>query len=437
MNAPTSRLTLLPFTCIVLALLTASAPLLHAQNRDASPRFPEPAQVVSDYPDPVQRAAAFTVLAEALAQAAPKPISQPDTARILKYNGASNALLAQEMIINGQGSQDYQAFNARYNQLTNDASFLQSILDRYRLNGLPTYATPPPTVEQEMKYDVPTHLPQALPWILVAGILPMALAAWLVLRGSGIGRKILPVPASVVGGLPPLPKALQVVSLPGVRYAAYVLSGRVLDIQTSSHSSSHTTTTGGEIFQSSTGQVHTTPVQSWTTVINKRETLIWVRTPDNREAPWTLMNSNFQCRVGQIISILVRPVRDGGEILLAYNHTTGVLERNEAIRKSHEPRGNELGQWAANIAGGFVAAKVLSYFLPMYGGGRTRHGLRRLLDRRHPHAHHRLLLHHHPPGQDLHLAASQRPLQHTLSSRLSPILRARHWPPLQNLPRLK
>lgn len=369
MHLATMRLTVLAFICIAFALLPAGVSPLRAQNQDASPRFPDPAQVTADYPDLTQRAAAFTVLAEALAEAAPKPISRADNARIMSYQGASNVVIAQQAMMNGEGSQAYQDFKARYNQLTNDANFLQAILDKYRLNGLPTYATPPPTVEEEMKYDVPTHLPQALPWILVAGILPMALAAWLVLRGSGIGRKIFPVPAPVPGGLPPLPKALQVVSLPGVRYAAYVLSGRVLDVQTSSHTSSHTTTTGGDTFQSSTGQVHTTPVQSWTTVINNRETLIWVRTPDNREAPWTLNNSHFQCRVGQIISILVRPVRDGGEILLAYNHTAGSLERNEALKKSHEPRGNELGQWAANIAGGFVAAKVLALFLPMYGGG--------------------------------------------------------------------
>jgi hypothetical protein len=364
-----TRLSFLMLTCITLGFVNASLTPVRAQNQDASPRFPEPARVTADYPDGAQRAAAFYVLSEALAQAAPKPISKTDYAKLFSYQGANNAALTMETMTDGTQSPAYHDFQTRYNQLCNDPTFVQGLLDKYQLNGLPTYATPPPTVDEEMKYDVPTHLPQALPWILVAGILPMALAAWLVLRGSGIGKKIYPVPPPERGGLPSLPKALQVVSLPGVRYATYVLSGRVLDIQTSSHSSSHTTTTGGQVIQTGSGQVVTTPIQSWTTVTNIRETVIWVRTPDNRETSWTLYNTNFQCRVGQVISILVRPLKTGeGEILLAYNHAAGTLEKCSALTKSHEPRGNELGQWAANLAGGYVAAKVLNLFLPMYAG---------------------------------------------------------------------
>lgn len=360
------------FALAALAVITAVVSPLRAQSGDISTRFPEFTQVNADYPSAAERSAAFYVLAEALAQASPKPISRGNYAKLFKYQASSNAIISQQMIENGTQSQAYRDFNTHYNQLTNDANFVQALLDKYRLNGLPTYsgsAVAPPSVEDEMKYDVPTHLPQALPWILVAGIVPMALAAWLVLRGSGIGRKVYPVPAPVRDGLPALPKSLQVVSVPGVRYATYVLSGRLLDVQTSSHSSSHTTTTGGDTYHGPSGQTHTTPIQSWTTVTNIRETVIWVRTPDNRETSWTLYNTPFQCRAGQIISILVRPLRSGeGEILLAYNHTAGVLEKCSALTKSHEPRGNELGQWAANIAGGYVAAKVLAHFLPMYAG---------------------------------------------------------------------
>jgi hypothetical protein len=220
-----------------------------------------------------------------------------------------------------------------------------------------------------MKYDVPTHLPQALPWILVVGILPMMFAAWLILRGSGIGRKIFPVPALGYGALPPLPKALQVVSLPGVRYAVYPLCGRVLDVQTSSHTQTTSHTSGGDTYQMPDGSIRTTPVQGWSSHKTTRETLIWVRTPDGRESSWTLFNSNFQCRVGQIISILVRPLKDGtGHILLAYNHAAGVLAECPALAESHEPRGNELGQWAANLVGAYVAWKVLALFLPPYAG---------------------------------------------------------------------
>ncbi len=353
-----------------LALIGASILPVRAQSQGAAARFPEPARVTADYPDDAGRAAAFYVLSEALAQAAPKPISRDDYAKLFKYQAASNAVISQHMITDGTQSQAYRDFNTRFNQLSNSAPFVQVLLDKYHLNGLPTYASPagrPPTAEEELKYDVPTQLTRALPWILVAGILPMALAAWLVLRGSGIGRKIFPVPVPVPGGLPALPPSLQVVSVPGVRYAVYTLSGRVLNVQTSSHTSTHTHTTGGDTYQSPTGQIHTNPIQSWTSRSTTQETVIWVRTPDQRETSWTLFNSTFQCRAGQIISILVRPLRSGeGEILLAYNHAAGVLEKCPALTKSHEPRGNELGQWAANIAGAYVAARVLNHFLPMY-----------------------------------------------------------------------
>lgn len=351
---------------ICLVLMAEIALPLPAYAADASSRFPDPAKVAADYPDKAQRAAAFYVLAEALAQAAPKPLSRADSTLLLKYQGTSSSIVTMVMMSEGNQSPVYRDFNTRYNQLTNDANFVQALLDKYRLNGLPTYAAPP---VDESKYDVLTQLSRASPLMLAGGIITMLLAAWLVLRGSGIGRKIYPIRPPVAGGLPALPQSLQVVSIPGVRYATYVLSGRVLDIQNSSHTSSHTSTTGGDVYQSSTGQIHTTPVQSWTTTRTTRETVIWVRTPDNRETSWSLFNSNFHCRNGQLISILVRPLKTGeGEILLAYNHTAGTLEKCEALKQSHAPRGNELGQWAANIAGAYVAWKVFDLFLPAYSG---------------------------------------------------------------------
>ena len=77
-----------------------------------------------------------------------------------------------------------------------------------------------------------------LPWAIgfsLPCLIPMAIAAWFVLRRSGIGRKIYPVPAPMPGGLPALPKPLQVVVLPNVRFAVYVLSGLVLNVRGEIH----------------------------------------------------------------------------------------------------------------------------------------------------------------------------------------------------------
>src|SRR5476649_2936929 len=54
---------------IALAFLIAGISLAPAQAPDASARFPQPTKVSADYPDRAQRAAAYYVLAEALAQA--------------------------------------------------------------------------------------------------------------------------------------------------------------------------------------------------------------------------------------------------------------------------------------------------------------------------------------------------------------------------------
>ncbi len=71
----------------LVAFLFISASVTTSRGQDASARFPDPARVTADYPDDAQRYAAFTVLAEAMAQAASKPISKADYAKINAYQG--------------------------------------------------------------------------------------------------------------------------------------------------------------------------------------------------------------------------------------------------------------------------------------------------------------------------------------------------------------
>ena len=81
---------------VALSLVLFAGYASPARAQDASPRFPDPVRVVADYPDDAQRYAAFTVLAEAMAQAAPKPISQPDYARINAYQAGANTVLVRQ-----------------------------------------------------------------------------------------------------------------------------------------------------------------------------------------------------------------------------------------------------------------------------------------------------------------------------------------------------
>ena len=82
------------------------------------------------------------------------------------------------------------------------------------------------------------------------------------------------------------------------------------------------------------------------------------------EASWSIYDSPLECRPGNIVSVLVSPRKDGsGDILLAYNHAMGRLERTREIENACSPRGNELGQWAANLAGAAAAWETMKLFL--------------------------------------------------------------------------
>jgi hypothetical protein len=72
---------------------------------------------------------------------------------------------------------------------------------------------------------------------------------------------------------------------------------------------------------------------------------------------------------------LCRPLKDGsGDILMAYNHATGRLERTRELETALSPRGNELRQWAANLAGAATAWEVQKLFLAVHIDGKLNMG---------------------------------------------------------------
>ena len=156
-----------------------------------------------------------------------------------------------------------------------------------------------------------------------------------------------------------LPKNLQVVSVPGVRYAVYVMSGMVLENKSTTHTRTSTTVTGGGTIQTTDGRTVTGLPQTHYHTSTSVENIIWIRQPNGMDAQVSIFDSNFQCRAGHLISVLVRQGKDGGYILLGYNHSMGALTLCPALDESHEARGNELGQWAANLAGGVVAWEMM------------------------------------------------------------------------------
>jgi hypothetical protein len=393
-------------TLVVMGFIAGG--ILPSRVQAQSANFPAPAQVNADYPDDAQRFAAFNILYDDFSRVARKPLSNSDYAKSFAYQASSNMIATQQMSKDGAGSQAYRDFNARCNQLLSDQAFASSVVEKYQVPALrvrqfapATSPSPPPVASPASATPVPTngssvgmaHTGPSVPhFALAAGAsvvgwmnqngpilfiivliiffsvcsLVMAVAAWLVLRLSGAGRQVLPVPAPIPGGLPVLPKKLQVVSVPGVRYAVYVLSGIVLENKSLTHTKSYTTTTGGGTFQTTGGQIVTGVPQVTHHTSTSVESIVWVRQPNGIDAQWSIVDGNFQCRAGHLISVLVRQGKDGGYILLAYNHSMGRMEWCPALDESHEARGNELGQWAANIAGGYAAWKIMAEFIPSH-----------------------------------------------------------------------
>jgi hypothetical protein len=371
-------------------VLGAVVPSVLAQNQDVSSQFPEPARVTADYPDDVQRWGALNVLYAALNNAAPKPMSKAAYAKFFAYGSAYNAIATSKMA----NRQAYADFNSRCEQLFAKPGFGRSVLEKY---GLTAYARRQPTPTQPTPAQVPANssppsqrivlpspqqernftndewpYPQSFP-LLLFFLLPVAFCTWVALQVTGSGRAILPTRPPLPGGLPELPESLRVVRVPGARYAVYVLSGMVLQKEENVHTHSWSSTTPGSTTHMGGGQFHHTPGQTTTHSETTREEIIWVRTPQNLEQSWTLYNSGVRLRPGQIVSVLVRPLpKDTGDILLAYNHTTGTIEKCPAMEKAHGNQGfirREIVQWTGNLACGLGSAIVTVRYLPAYVHG--------------------------------------------------------------------
>jgi hypothetical protein len=400
---------------VLIALSSPGAPPLRAQ--DIAAQFPGVEQVKADYPDDAQRSAAFSLLSDALNRAEPKPVSRDAYNKIFDYQGNANAILSLHMMNGAMQNGQYRAFNVQVDQCLDDTNFRRGVLQKYGVESLaqhplprpPGYTPPlpvtpgqaqaqqaqaqaqqaqsqaaalvkmlspaPPRPVQrpifEADADVFDQMPKLIFFSLL-GLPAMALAAWLVLRRSGIGRKIYSAFPPMPGSLPALPPALQVVKLPNVRYAVCTLSGLVLDVRRQVHRRTVTTTTPGQEVRDQYGTlVSSTPGTTTSHTTSTNETIVYVRAPNGREDTWSLFDSSFDCRPGNIISVLVRPLKTGeGHVLMAYNHATGRLDRTRELDTAHSARGNELGQWAANLAGACVAWEVQKLFLP----SRDEHG---------------------------------------------------------------
>jgi hypothetical protein len=190
---------------------------------------------------------------------------------------------------------------------------------------------------------------------------------WLMLNRAGKKRLSTPPQLNTYGDLPPLPESLQVIQLPGVRYYVKTFSGLVLGKDTAIYTSSYTETTPERV-ETIGGMEKRTPGQTTTTRTSRRVDTLRIRTPDGREATWTLTGSSGdRIFVGQLITCIARPVKaDYSEFVLVYNHNTGeFVQVEEGLDNAHRPGGfvGWLAQPLSTLVGSVGFAILVAYFL--------------------------------------------------------------------------
>jgi hypothetical protein len=216
-----------------------------AQNQDGTGMFPDPGKVTADYPDEVQRYAAFSTLYDALIVDAPKPMSKANYEKSFTYTAVYNGI-ENEHLMAGRQSPVYQTWAAQRDKMIDDFTFRRSVLEKYHLAALTPIARPPPpsavntapgyqpssgqaaqttfvlpNVNQQI-YDQSSPgerlnrlCVRAFPVVAVS-LVAMIWLPWLMLGRSGIKSRFTKPPTlEPDGNLPPLPESLRVIPTAG------------------------------------------------------------------------------------------------------------------------------------------------------------------------------------------------------------------------------
>jgi hypothetical protein len=336
------RLAMLTAVAFIAAIMLSAT----AAAADLGARFPDPRQVIGDYPDEVQRYVALEALEHELNRDVPRPQSRATYQKNFAYGAAYNAI-ENEHMMKGMRSLDYRQWAQARDALLNDVGFRRSVLARYAVAGLPPLgqSTPPDdggkpraqgpaplTDQQILRRAFYRALPVTLPCFVLMFALP-----WLMINNSGIRQAPSSLKPNPDPKLPPLPEELRVIRLPAVHYPIDTASGVILDIKTTHiarttyYLATQTPTAGPYAGQ---------PVPTSHTELVRSDHLR-VRTTHNGEAVWTLLGGGMEVFTGQTLSVVFRQRKDlNFDILLVYNHNTGALSAQiEQLTDAHRARG--------------------------------------------------------------------------------------------------
>ncbi len=372
--------------------LTAAVFAGPLRAQDISDKFPDPARVITDYPDAAQRYAAFETLDTVLSSVAPKPLSAAAYKKIFAYEANYNNIEAT-YLQSGSQSPAYKDWVLSRDSAIGDFALAHEVLAKYQLSNLRSAPHPPPAAP-----PVPNVTPPAVspnpglsydPQLFTAPrrqfvsehtafflLLPVAFVSWglmYFLASFLLGRagetKLSGNPPSpeLSNDWPPLPEALRTAQLPGVKYYLRAYTGLVLDKATRVTTTSFTSSTPDQV--SVIGNtVQVTPGQTTTTRTSQQADTLRMRTPELRESTWTLTGrSGDQVFPGQILTALARPLKDGFfEFVLAYNHSTGeLIPIQQGLANAHASRGflGRLAQPVATLVGTIGFSIVIAYLL--------------------------------------------------------------------------
>ena len=303
------------FLCGLLAGVTMYGPVFPAMAQDAAARFPDANQVAAEYPEPAAAYAALNLLWDALHAKSASPTAVRKRAA---YYNLAQSIRQQRLLAGEKPAMD---FDQRVRQLTTDANFRQSVLEKYHVANVPADA--PSQNAGVTDAMIKRAAAEACPVALIT-VAVMILIVWAMVRSTSGASVAAPQPATA--GIAPLPDSLRLVRLPGMEYALGVLSGRVIDKETTLKTSTQTTVTSGQVY-SMGGEIHSTPGSVTTSSVTTQTDLIWIRTPEGGETSWTFTGGQFKARPGHLLSVIARGLHSGATaFLMAYNHTTKQLE---------------------------------------------------------------------------------------------------------------
>ncbi len=332
---PTSHRAPFLVLCRLIALLVVfDAAVSHAAAQGAGPqvrgivdRFPTPQQVLKDFGDDPSRRVALQVLYFALQQKTPVPRSQAASDRITAYFRAFGEVDHRYDRLGAQ-SAAYKSYYARVRQLLNDPAFANTVVNKYRLAGLPPerplggpIRVGPTNVgraRQDLTDQIKAAVPQALPYwlgaLLLVALLPAAF--W---RLFDEGSPASALRAGSRDDAFQLPESMRVLNILGKRLALHMESGIVIQ----------TDTAGGY-------------------------DRIWIRDLSGHESTAGFASGIFPARQGHLVTFAGdgRRLQDGNpDYFFGYNHAMKKFVPFGALENALQPRKSRLPWLASTVFG--------------------------------------------------------------------------------------